>query len=65
VFEQVVAVLVQKRRLAMGPLEFMSGIAPAACGAPSTDQQHAQSQHRRRADHDPQEEQVPVDPVTL
>jgi hypothetical protein len=56
-FEQFVAVPVQKRRFTLGVFEFMSGVSPAASGAPNTGQQHAQSQHPHRADHDPEQEQ--------
>ena len=56
-FEPVVALLVEKRRLALGPFQFVSAVSPAARGAPRTGQQHAQTQHRHRADHDPEQEQ--------
>jgi hypothetical protein len=64
VFEASVAVLVEKRRFALRPLEFVSSIATAARGASSTAEQHAQSQHRHRADHDPEQEQRAGRPVT-
>ncbi len=63
-FEPFAAVLVQQRRFALGAFEYAPGVAPAARGAPSTGQQHTQPQHPHRADHNPEEEQRAVDPVT-
>jgi hypothetical protein len=57
VFEPLVALLVEKLRLTLGSYELVSGISPAARSAPSTGQQHAKTEHRHRAYHDPEEKQ--------
>ena len=50
-------VSVHKRRFALGPLKFTAGVATAARGAVCTGQQYVHTEHRQRADHNPEKEQ--------
>ncbi len=62
VFEQLVAVLSQRRICALGNYEIASRSASPSRSTAGTGQQHAQSQHCHRADNDSEEEQRPSRP---
>ena len=57
VFQPLLAFPIQKRGLALGPLQLASCALCALRGAPGTGQQHAKPQHGDRADRDPEKEQ--------